>query len=161
MSFYDFLFQKSVLPLSIHLSVFCQGNIRVCLRATALCAALRPAGPVLCQCQISTHVWSSSDMSSIYPSATIFSHSLFLLCFSPSLPYFSVFPCFSLIVVFFICCLFLLREITSFSQAGADISFLNHCGSQLFYCSSLFHSLFLQCTERQTQQMIAETQGAC
>lgn len=88
---------------SLHPSIYpssIRGNMKVCLRPAALCAALRPAGPVLCQCQISTHVWSSSDTSSIYPCTPILSFSLFLFLFLSS-------PCFSRLVVFFIYCLFL------------------------------------------------------
>lgn len=56
-----------IIPSTIH------GNRRVPLRA------LRPAGLALRQCQISTHVWSSSDTSSIYPSTQILSVCFFSL----------------------------------------------------------------------------------
>lgn len=149
LSFYDFLSRNqsslsypSIYPSSIH------GNMRVSLRAASLWAALRPAGPVLCQCQISTHVWSSSDTSSIHPSTLI-----------PSLP-----PLF-------------LLSLTSLSFSSAvssskgrspplhrpwlifhfQITVAHSCVSTLLFLALSF----LQCTERQTQQREAETQWAC
>lgn len=142
---------------SLHPSVYpssSPGNMRASLRATALCAALRPAGPALCQCQISTHVWSSSDTSSIYPSTPCFSPSpCFFLSFS-----FSVSPSSSHLVVFFSSAVFSSKSrLPPLHRPGLIFHF------QITVAHSCFpaRSLFLQCTERQTQQRRAETQWAC
>lgn len=147
-------FSPSTYPSSIH------GNMRVSLRATALCAALRPAGPVLCQCQISTHVWSSSDTSSIYPSTLIPSlpPSVSLRLLSSSL---SRSPPLSPASLSF--------PSAVFSSKGRSppphrpglifhfqITVAHSCFTTLFFLALLF----LQCTERQTQQREAETQWA-
>lgn len=133
-------------PSSIH------GNRRVCLRATGLCSAFRPAGPVLCLCQISTHVWSSSNTSSVYLSTPILPSPCFFFCVSP--PLLSPTQ-----LSFSFCCLFLHREITSSSCAGADISFPNHCGSLLLPLPSFSLSLSSVYWEKNTTEGSWNTMG--
>ncbi len=93
LSFYDLFFHKSVPSPSIRPSI----HISLPQSHSPLCSSQTSRTS---ECQISTHVWSSSDMSSIYPCILILSFSLFLFLFVSS-------PSFSHLVVFFMHCLFL------------------------------------------------------